>query len=106
MFRQARVRNFERVYRVSRWFRTRFTPAGPLIFALLIASGVIGRDSSRNLSYQIFSLSVSLVVLAVIFAAFSRSTFTCTRSLPPIATVGEAVHYCWSRMSWAWFLVP
>jgi len=93
MFRQARVRNFERVYRLSRWFRRRFTPAGQLVLAVIIASGVIGVDTSRSLSYQIFSLSVSLIVLAVIFAAFNRSKFSCTRTLPPIATVGEPVHY-------------
>jgi len=93
MFRQGRIRNFERVSRVSHWFRGRFTPAGRLILAVIIASGVIGVDISRNLTYQIFSLSVSLIGLAVIFAAFNRCKFSCTRTLPPIATVGEPVHY-------------
>ena len=93
MFRQARVRNFKRVSRLSRWFRKRFTPTGQFLFAVAIASAVIGVDTSRNLSYQIFALSLSMIIMAMVFAVFNRSRFNCTRTLPPVATVREPVYY-------------
>lgn len=93
MLQQFRVRNFQRVSRASHWFEWRFTPAGQLVLLVILVSGVIGIDTSRNLSYQIFALSVSLVVLAMIFSAFNRGKFICTRVLPPVTTAGETVSY-------------
>ena len=90
---QARVNNFHRVYRLSRWFRSRFTPTGQLLLLAIVVSGVIGIDTTRNLSYQIFCLLVTTVVLAMVLSAFNRNRFECRRRLPLTATVGEPVRY-------------
>jgi uncharacterized protein (DUF58 family) len=90
---QTRVNNFRRVYRLSHWFRLRFTPMGHLLLLAIVVSGVIGIDTTRNLSYQIFCLLLTLIVLAILFSAFNRERFSCQRRLPAVATVGEPLQY-------------
>ena len=90
---QTRVNNFRRVYRLSHWFSLRFTPTGQLVLLAIVVSGVIGIDTTRNLSYQIFCILLALVFLAILFSAFNRNLFECQRRLPPSATVGEPFQY-------------
>ena len=93
MIPPTRVNNFRRVYRLTRWFRQRFTPPGQFIVLVILVSGILGIDTSRTLSYQIFSGLAALVLFAIICAAFNRSRFRCERILPQVATVGQPVRY-------------
>lgn len=89
----TRLKNFERAFRADRWSRQHFTGSGQLFILAIVASGVLGFDISRNLSYQIFSLLFAFMVLAVILSRFNRISFRCERRVPAIATVGQSFTY-------------
>jgi hypothetical protein len=45
------------------WTRRRFTPAGRFVMACLIVSSVLGIDTDLTLTYQVFTLSLTLLSL-------------------------------------------
>lgn len=88
-----RLRNFKRVYRLSRWVQQKFTPSGQFVLLAILASGVLGIDTTSSLSYQIFSLLLAMIWLAMLYARFNYLQFRCVRHLPSIATVGQPFTY-------------
>ena len=66
---------------------------GKLLLMIVLLSGVIGLDTSRTLSYQIFSVSFALIIVAIAYSIFTRGNFICKRLLPPLATVGQPFQY-------------
>ena len=86
-------RNFRLVYRISRWTRDRFTPAGSLLLGGAIGSGIFGIDTRQSLAFQVFSIITSLVFLAMLSAFTFRGKFRIRRILPDFGTVGEALNY-------------
>lgn len=86
-------RNFLFVYRVSRWTRDRFTPAGSLILGGAIGSGIFGVDTRQSLAFQVFSITTSLLLLAMLSVFSFRGKFRIRRKLPDFGTVGEPVNY-------------
>jgi len=85
--------NFRIVYRLDRWIRRRFTQAGLLILSGMIAAGIFGIDTRQTLAYQLFSLLLALLLLAILSNLRFRVRFTAQRDLPKFATVGETLHY-------------
>ncbi len=85
--------SFRRLYRLSRWSRRRFTPAGLLVLAVLVASGVIGIDTRHTMAYQITGLATALILLSLLTGAFFRARFSAQRVLPDFATAGEEFEY-------------
>jgi len=85
--------NFRFVFFIDRWIRQRFTPAGGLVLSGLIAAGVFGIDTRQTLAYQLFSLLLALLLLAIISSWFIRQRLTAQRELPKFATVGEPLSY-------------
>lgn len=85
--------NFRLVFALDRWVRRRFTKAGLLVFGGLIAAGAFGIDLRQNLAYQLFSLLLVLLLLAIFSSWFFRIRLTARRELPQFATVGESFHY-------------
>lgn len=85
--------NFRFVFFIDRWIRQRFTPAGWLVLGGLIAAGVFGIDTRQTLAYQLFSLLLALLLLAIISSWFIRLRLTAQRDLPRFATVGESLSY-------------
>ena len=81
------------MYRVSRWTRDRFTPAGYLILGGVIGSGIFGIDTRQSLAFQIFSINASLLVLAMLSVITFKAKFRVRRKLPDFGTVGEPVNY-------------
>ncbi len=93
MLRRYLFHNFRVVFALDRWIRRRFTKAGLLILGGLIAAGVFGIDTKQTFAYQLFSLLLALLLLAIISSWFFRVRFTARRDLPQFATVGETLHY-------------
>ena len=85
--------NFRIIFKIERWIRRRFTKAGSLVLGGLIAAGVFGIDTRQTLAYQLFSLLLILLLLAVISSWFLRLRFIVQRELPEFATVGETLNY-------------
>jgi uncharacterized protein (DUF58 family) len=77
------------------WHRLlrRCTPAGLVVFAVLAASAAVGVDTTRTLAYQIFTLALALLLVALLGSLAFRARIDAQRTLPPFATVGEPVRY-------------
>lgn len=85
--------NFHIIFTLDYWIRQRFTKAGLLVLTGLIVAGVFGIDTRQNLAYQLFSLLLVLLLLAIINSWFFRIRLTARRHLPEIATVGKPLRY-------------
>jgi uncharacterized protein (DUF58 family) len=84
---------FRRVYRYDRALRRKLTPAGWLLAALAVVSMIFGLNTREVLLYQLFGLSVGLVVVAAFASLRLRVQFTARRRLPPRATAGVPFDY-------------
>ncbi len=85
--------NFRFIFALDRWIRLRFTKAGRLVLGSLIAAGVFSVDAQQTLAYQLFSLLLALLLLAMLSSRFFRVRLTVQRDLPQFATEGETLHY-------------
>ena len=85
--------NFRFIYRVSQWFRRRFSPAGLLVLGGVVASGIFGIDTRQSLAFQVFAITVSLLVLAIIGTLFLKGNFRFHRRLPEYGTVTRPMKY-------------
>jgi len=91
--RRIIFRSFGIIHRFSQWSRKKLTSAGTLIFLGLIFSGVFGIDTRQTLSFQIFSLLLSLLLISFLFSLFFRGRFSIQRELPDYCTVGQTMQY-------------
>jgi uncharacterized protein (DUF58 family) len=91
--RRIIFRSFSILHRISQWSRKKLTAAGTLIFIGIIFSGVFGADTRQTLSFQIFSLLLSLLLISFLFSLFFRGRFTIQRDLPDYCTVGQTMQY-------------
>jgi len=75
MIRKIIFRSFGIIHQLSQWSRKKLTSAGTLIFMGIIFSAVFGIDTRQTLSFQIFSLLFSLLLLSFLFSLFFRGRF-------------------------------
>lgn len=73
--------------------KKRVAPTGNLVFFAIIASAVVGCDTTRAAVYQMFTILCALYLLALLASCFFRGEFTVTRKLPAYATAGEPLKY-------------
>ena len=78
--------------RKSRYVR-RFTGAGLLVLSALVASAVVGLDTTQTIAYQIFTFLFFLFLGSMVWGFFFRARFSAERKLPRFGTVGERLHY-------------
>lgn len=93
MLRRLLFANFKLVYRLSQWMRQRFTAAGMMIFLTMPVAGVFGFDTRSTLSFQIFSITLILIITSISFSFLFRGKFAIERKLPDYGTVGTPLHY-------------
>jgi uncharacterized protein (DUF58 family) len=93
MIRRIIFRSFSFIHRLSQWSRKKMTSAGTLVFMGIIFSAVFGVDTRQTLSFQIFSLLLSLLLLSFLFSLFFRGRFSMQRELPEYCTVGKTMQY-------------
>lgn len=86
-----------RVYRLISWARytvpRRLTPAGGLVLAATIGSGVIGIDMDRSVAFKAFAFGLCLLAVSALLACFFRGRFMVERSLPRFGSVGQSFAY-------------
>ncbi len=93
MLTQFRARNFGRLYNRTRSTRWRLSTEGRIALLALLISGVIGLDTRQNLSFQLFSILASLIIIAAVSSPRSRGQYQAQRFLPPMVTMGQAFDY-------------
>lgn len=76
-------------YRISR----RFTKAGLSVLAALIVTAGLGIDTEQTMAYQVFSLLLALLLIAIVFTFFFRVRMAAGRILPRFGTAGRPLIY-------------
>ena len=84
---------FSRLYRFDRALRRKLTPAGWLVLGLAIAGAIFGLNTRESLIYQVFGLSVGLLLIAAVVSMRFNVNARVTRALPRVATAGVAFEY-------------
>ncbi len=93
MLRKLLFANFKLLYRLSQRIRRRFTSNGMMILMIMPVAGVFGFDTRTTLSFQIFSITLIMLVLSMAYAFFFHGKFSVARKLPDYGTVGIPVVY-------------
>ncbi|MCE9639316.1 MAG: DUF58 domain-containing protein [Betaproteobacteria bacterium] len=78
---------------VNRKLKRRFTLPGMLVLGAAWTGAVLGVDTERSMSYQMFTLLLAAIVLAVPFAVLFRPRIVVTRDAPRLATAGVPYSY-------------
>src|ERR1700679_2665984 len=82
-----------RTWVFNRWLQRRFTPPGLMVLSAAGFAAVLGVDTDRSMSYQMFTLLVAALLASVPFALLYRPRFVISRELPRLATAGSSVSY-------------
>lgn len=85
--------NFKTLHRLTEWFQRRFTPAGLILLCTTAASAVLGIDTRQTLAYQIFTLCVAALLIAVGWKPRFRPDLRVQRMLPRFATAETPFEY-------------
>ncbi|MDX1519976.1 MAG: DUF58 domain-containing protein, partial [Gammaproteobacteria bacterium] len=93
MIQRLLFNNFRLVYGFSRLLRSKLTSNGLLVLTALIMAGVFGFDTRQTLSFQIFSVLLSVLLLSLLCSFWFRRRFTVRRYLPEFATAGQPLKY-------------
>ena len=93
MFKRSLYRAHAAAHRFDGWFKQRFTSAGMVVVGLLVLAGVFGVNTRANLAYQLASLAVALLAVAMLSALWFRPAVSIRRRLPRYASDGDPVHY-------------
>ena len=91
--RRLLFRAFRATWVVQHWMTRRFTAAGFLVLAGILAASVVGLDTNRTLAYQAFTFLVTLLVAALLASLTFRGRFSVRRVMPRFGTAGEALAY-------------
>ena len=93
VIRKLLYRNFLLVYRTGHWLRRHFTHGGMLILYGAVAAFVFGINTRQTLSYQIFTLLFSILLLSFISVLIFNGRFRIKRELPDYGAVGQKLEY-------------
>lgn len=75
------------------WISRRLAPAGMSLCLLLIATSFLAMSQPRDSAYQLFSLTLALAAIGLVWAAVRRAKATAVRHLPGHGTAGVALRY-------------
>lgn len=93
MFKRLLLRQYKRVYNLSRWMRVHFTRMGHLCLIILLIAGVFGVDTKASSTYQLFVFLGLVLTFAFLSSLINRFKCSIKRQLPRYATVGEPLVY-------------
>ncbi|MBD2180527.1 DUF58 domain-containing protein [Planktothrix sp. FACHB-1375] len=86
-------RLFHFTYALEQSRRRRLTTSGVIILLCLIISATLGLDTNQNLTYQIFTFLLSILIISIVSSRFFTFRFSAVRILPRFATVGVNLKY-------------
>src|SRR5687767_8177401 len=75
------------------WLMRRFTPSGLAVLICLPIAAAAGMDTNESVAYQIFTLLLAMLGIAIATSLSFRDRFTVTRILPRFGTVGVPLTY-------------
>ena len=75
------------------WWRRRFTTPGIFLLLIIIISALLGIDTTRNMVYQIFTLSLVLLLISIFCSFIFKVKCQVKRELPEFVTVNETFRY-------------
>ena len=78
---------------IQYWMQRRFTKAGLLVLTGLVASAVLGLDTTRTMAYQAFTFLFCLLMVSLAFSLSFRARLAVERILPQFGTVGQPLSY-------------
>jgi len=87
------LRQYQRVFSLSRWMRLHFTLMGKLCLIVCLMAGVYGVDTKASSTYQLFVFVLVILIFALLGSVINRLQVTVQRKLPRYATVGEPFTY-------------
>lgn len=80
-------------YALEQSRRRRLTIQGLIILLCLIISAVLGLDTTQNMTYQIFTFLLSILLVSIVVSRFFTFRFNAVRILPRFATEGVKLKY-------------
>lgn len=86
-------RLFSFSYALEQSRRRRLTTQGLIILLCLIISATLGLDTTQNMTYQIFTFLLSILIISIVSSRFFAFRFSAVRILPRFATVGVKLKY-------------
>lgn len=86
-------RFFHFTYALEQSRRRRLTTQGLIILLCLIISATLGLDTTQNMTYQIFTFLLSILLVSIVVSRFFAFRFNAVRILPRFATVGVKLKY-------------
>lgn len=92
-FHRSLHRSYRRGAEITFFLQSRIRRSAWVVSAVLVMSAVMGPDMDRSTLYQVFMLSMVVLVLAMVWAWFRRARLSAHRMLPQYATVGEECTY-------------
>src|SRR4051812_30729313 len=75
------------------WAARRLTPAGFLVLGGAFLSLGLTMDTEHSAAYQVFGITMALLVTAFLWAPLFRGRFAVERHLPRFATVDQTISY-------------
>ena len=81
------------IYRVQQLILKRFTAVGIAILLCSIATIIIGLDTKQTMAYQVFTLLLAILLIAIAFGFWFKIRLEIERKLPTFATVGVKLSY-------------
>ncbi len=86
-------RLFHFAYGIEQSQRRRLTTNGVIILLCVIISATLGLDTNQNMTYQIFTFLLSILIISIVSSRFFTFRFNAVRMLPRFATVGVNLKY-------------
>ncbi|MBO3461801.1 DUF58 domain-containing protein [Aetokthonos hydrillicola Thurmond2011] len=80
-------------YRFQIELTRRFTASGLAVLSWIVICGFLSLDTNQSVTYQIFTLLLSILIIAIASRHFFRYRFSATRTLPRFASVGIKLKY-------------
>ena len=93
MLTRLLLRQYQHVYRLSRWMRVHFTLMGHLFLIVCLIAGIFGVDTNATTTYQLFVFLSTVFIFSLLASLFNSLTATIKRQVPRYATVGETLVY-------------
>lgn len=86
-------RIFRAVSAAQYWMERRFTRAGALVAGGAVVAGALGVDTSLTVAYQIFTLLLAVLLVAMAATSLMNQRYSVTRELPRVVTAGQSFNY-------------
>ena len=86
-------KTYIRTRNLNRRARDLITPAGTMVIVVFVVALLFGNNPDKNFIYQITMLSLSVLLVSLLFSLYFRTAVRVTPSFPEKCSVGDRVSY-------------